>query len=146
MASSCPMTCTGTSRERNRSGSASSRRGCSCTPSSMTSQFCQHSSTNVTELDLCSVFPLFGPMFDCDPDAGLCLPMTLSAATAPLWRTFYGNFQRRKKSHRVLMVRKPEDITGPETVVSCDRIFVSYPMSECSNICISVGSFLGEEQ
>jgi len=39
-ASSCPTTCTGTCRERSRSGNASSRRGCSCTLSSITSELC----------------------------------------------------------------------------------------------------------
>lgn len=51
--------------------------------------------------------------------------MTPSGATAPLWRTSYGNFQRRKKSHRVLMVRGQEDITGPESVL------ISVRMCEC---------------
>lgn len=39
-ASSCPTTCTVTFRERSRSGSASSKRGCSCTPLLITSEFC----------------------------------------------------------------------------------------------------------
>lgn len=37
-ASLCPTTCTATSKEGSRSGSASSRRGCSCTPSLTTSE------------------------------------------------------------------------------------------------------------
>ena len=36
---SCPTTCTGTCRGGGPSGGASSRRGCSCSPSSTTSQF-----------------------------------------------------------------------------------------------------------
>lgn len=59
-ASSCPTTCTGTFRARSRSGSASSTRGCSCTPSLITSEFLPDpgaglssllSSWNVTQMD-----------------------------------------------------------------------------------------------
>lgn len=57
-------------------------------------------------------------LFECDPDAGLCPPMTLSDATVPLWRTSCANFQRHEKSHRVPTVRGEGHVTGSGIVLA----------------------------
>lgn len=103
-ASSCPTTCTVTFRERSRSGSASSKRGCSCTPLLITSEFCVPDTQDPYQL--VTWINQWVMVFAFHPDAGLCPPMIPSVDMDQPWRTSCGGFQRLRKNSRVLMVRE----------------------------------------